>query len=307
MAEKENHNSWQAGWLRTEDGFSMCPVPLADILNDMGITDTGISELNTADVQSYYDDWHLYCIDMGQTVYSLLKMREQEHDYVPGYADMDNPGVTISFISFDIALLRNLEDPDIPREESLPAFVAGFRTVTDLPNQTHDPLLQQYFSDPHAAAPYLVAQAYLQKLFSLHPDGIIPLPENMSTAPKRIWKGLENLNRIAGKTIYDAAANCLRIADPAAPTDAERYAVLAVHTGNLTFNSFAAEVKFHADALIAWQKKIPILGKRWWYASAIRADMQVEPEELIRKTFFSGYYKEDGPTVELQASIHGRK
>lgn len=307
MMQQENKSLWENGWLYSGDGFSMCPIPLADILNGMGITDTGISELNTADVQSYYDDWHLYCVQLGQVEYSLLKMREQEHDYVPGYADMDDPGVTISFIPFDINLLRALEDPSIPREQSLPAFVAGFRSVTDLPKQCHSDVLQKYFSDPKSSAAYLIADAYLDKLLSLYPDGIIPLPELMATAPQRLWDGLAALNRQAGREIYDSAANCLRIADPAAPTDEERHALLAVHTGNLSQNSFAAEIKFHADALIAWEKSIPMLGKSWWYASAIRADMQVEPEEIIRKTFFSGYYDEDGPDVELQASIHGRK
>ena len=49
-----------AQWLETEDGFGLCTRPLSVLLEEKGIRDTGISLSNSADVESYYDDWHLY-------------------------------------------------------------------------------------------------------------------------------------------------------------------------------------------------------------------------------------------------------
>lgn len=293
-----------SNWLQTGDGFFLCPQPLSELLKSMGITHTGLSDRNPADVDSYYDDWHLYAVSRGKTVWSLLKLREQEHDFVPGYADMDDPGVTISFIPFDITLLENLSARG-PQE--LPAFVSGFRRVTDLPDQKHDSFLQQYFSDPASKAAYLIAETYLQKLFSLVQDNVLPLPELMSSAPAHVLEGLNALNRKAGHAIFDSEQKLLHIADPAAPTYEESMALLAAHTGNLSYNSFAAEVKFHADALIAWQNTIPIFGKSRWYASAIRADMQLEPDEWLRKNFFSPYYDESSPLLQEQQALHGKR
>lgn len=96
----------------TDDGFVICTKPLSDIMNSMGIFDTELSQENNNDVQSYYDDWYLYGVldDSQKTTYSFIKMREQENDYKKDFADLDDPGVTISFIEFDINLLNNLSN-----------------------------------------------------------------------------------------------------------------------------------------------------------------------------------------------------
>lgn len=290
-------------WKTTEDGFAMYTVPMADILAGMGIRHTGLSSLNPRDVYSYYDDWYLYRVSRDRTVYSLLKMREQEHDYVPGYADMDDPGVTISFVAFDPALLMALWD--CPDEAAMAAFVKAFRRTTEFLNEAFDPQLQQYFADESAKAPYLVANAYIDKLLTMASNGCVAFPEKMAQAPERVLRGLEMLNAQAGRAICDFKARCIRIGDVAASTREERICLLATHTGNLSLNSFAAEVKFHADALVSWQNKIPIWGKSQWYASALRADMQLEEEEWLRKTWFSPYYSDDDQMVRRQAEIHG--
>ena len=293
-------------WLRTEDGFALCPRPLSQILLNMGIRDTGLSDRNPEDVESYYDDWHLYAVTGISTVFSLLKMREQEHDYIPGYSDMDDPGVTISFVPFDISLLDALEDPQ-NRSCTLPAFVEGFRRVTDLPNQRHSEVLREYFCRDSADGPYLVAETYLKKLLSLVSGGSLPLPERMSQAPRRVLDQLQQLNEQAGRTICDLENRRIYIEDPHNPTEEERYCLLISHTGNLSLNSFAAEVKFHADALTAWESHLPVIGKSRWYASAIRADMQLEADQWLRSKLFSPYYDENSRLDRRQAQLHGKK
>lgn len=293
-------------WIHTPDGFAMCTTPLADILEELGIHDTGLSAMNPADVRSYYDDWHLYSVTGKEKVYSLVKMREQEYDFVPGYSDRDNPGVTISFVPFDIALLEELEDRE-NRSRSLRDFVAAFRCVTELPGQHHSPILQQYFSNPTAQAPYTVAELYLKKLLLGAADGQLPLPDRMRTAPKRVLAHLQKLNSRAGRTICDLQNGRISVIDPANPTIEEQYCLLITHTGDPDFNSFAAEVKYHADALVSWENRIPVLGKAKWYSSALRADMQIEPDAWLRKTFFAPYYDYESEIVCQQAAIHGRK
>lgn len=294
-------------WLAAGDGFAMYPQPLADILNGMGIYDTGLSKINPQDVQSYYDDWYLYCVDPGNPVYSLLKMREQEHDYIPGFSDKDDPSVTVSFIEFPIAILKDLADDETRTVETMDRFVDIFRHVTEFLHQVHNPALQAYFSNPTARGAYLIAEAYIRKLISFSDHGVIPFPDLMRDAPERITAGLAALNEAAGRTICDWHDRCLRIADPENPTLEEKQAILAAHTGNLSLNSFAAEVKFHADALIQWEKNIPVVGTKMWYNSAIRADMQLERDSWFRGTFFSPYHHPHSELIREQERIHGKK
>ena len=291
-------------WIRTGDGFAMCAMPLADILEGMGIHDTGLSAANPADVQSYYDDWYLYSVTGEKTVYGLVKMREQEYDFVPGYSDRDDPGITVSFIPFDFSLPERLKED---RNSALPDFVAEFRRVTELPGQHHDPILQKYFSDPSAQAPYTIAECYLKKLLQGAVDGRIPLPNRMRTAPKRVLAHIEKLNSAAGRTVCDLQNGYISVLDPTHPTAEEEYCLLITHTGDPDFNSFAAEVEFHAAALVSPMGRIPVLGKTKWYASAIRADMQLETDGWFRSTFFSPYFDRRSRIVRRQAKIHGKK
>lgn len=290
----------EENWQRTGDGFALYSQSLADILEGLGIHHTGLSTVNPADVQFYYDDWYLFSVSRGETVYGLLKMREQEHDFFPGFADRDDPGITVSFIPFDLSALLGISH----EEETLRAFVNAFRRVTDLHGQHHHPVLQQYFSDPAANGSYLIADAYLTKLLSMAEGGILALPERMANAPKRVLSAIRRYNQQSGKTICDLSAGCLYISDPEHPTREERLCLLTVHTGNPSFHSFSAEVKFHADALISWQNRIPIAGPKIWYPAAVRADMQLEPDIWVRNAFFAPYYNEHSPLVREQQRLH---
>lgn len=294
-------------WLDCKDGFSLCTQPLSALLEEKGICDTGISSRNPADVESYFDDWHLYRVSRKETVYGLVKLREQEHDYVPGFSDRDDPSVTVSFIPFPIALLESLPYESQPGQPEMTAFVSAFRDVTERFPQRHSPLLQAYFSDPESFGSYLIAKTYIKKLLTLHPNGSVPFPDKYILASSRLLRGLGEIERRAGHPILDIQNQALVIADPAKPTLEEQQAILALHTGNLSFNSFAAEVKFHADALVKWQAHIPFAGFRIWYRAAIRADMQFGPENKLYSLFFCPYYRPGSKLTRQQETIRGKQ
>ena len=83
--------------------------------------------------------------------------------------------------------------------------------------------------------------------------------------------------------------------------------MLAFHTGNLSLNSFAAEIKFHADALVKWEARIPCIGKRYWYPAALRADMQFGPEARLYSILLCPYYHPGSRLLREQVALHGEK
>ena len=285
----------------TDDGFVLCTVPVSDILLKMGITDTSISSVGD-DVNLYYDDWYLYAVkgSDGSYTYSLLKMREQENDSDQG--DGDDPGVTISFIEFNVDKLTEVSCNNTDE------FVAEISKVVSDTGQKHNKTLQEYFSDINSKASYLIVDEYIDKIASTCEGNKIVLPDKMSVAPERVTNELNNINIKAGITIYDPENKCINIQDPNNLTEEEKYAILAAYTSNLTYNSFAAEVKFHSDALIDAKKYTPIIGKKYWYEPAIRADMAIgEEKESNKNGGFDDYYDLESDMVKKQKEVHGDK
>ena len=94
----------QANLLKTRDGFWLAYKSIADILSGKEILDVPDSTGERLPCSRFFDDWFLYAVaDYTGDTYSLLKLREQEHDAQDGVlADGDTPGVTISFISFSV-------------------------------------------------------------------------------------------------------------------------------------------------------------------------------------------------------------
>ena len=71
-------------------------------------------------------------------------------------------------------------------------------------------------------------------------------------------------------------------------------------TANVTFNSFAAEVWFHADALTDW---LSILDS--YYSKALRADMAIGEDN--ESGIFDRYYDLNSDMVKAQIAIHGER
>ena len=85
---------------KTSDGFFVVNKSIANILLAKGIFDFKDSSGERFACDKFFDDWFLYAVpNDNDYIYSLLKLREQEHDAEYGSpADGDTPGVTISFI-----------------------------------------------------------------------------------------------------------------------------------------------------------------------------------------------------------------
>lgn len=290
----------------TDDGFVMCTKSLADILMEMGIKDTNITNA-VDDVKKYYDDWQLYAVkeNDGKYTYSLLKMREQEEDK----GDNDDPGITISFIKFDINALSDLGKKNGQTKANIDAFDAAVdKVVSDTDGAKHDDILQKYFAETKSDAPYLIVDKYIEKIANTSKDNKIVLPNLLNEDQQRVIEALNELNERAGQKIYDPDNNCLNIQDSSSLTAEEKYAILAAYTSNVTYNSFAAEVEFHSNALVDWRRNIPIIGKSYWYNSAIRADMAIgEEKESNVVAGFDDYYDLDSDMVQSQRDAHGNK
>ena len=285
----------------TADGFCAAKVTVADILARCGITTVPGSQGNTLECRLFFDDWYLYAVS--GSVCSLFKMREQEYDAKLGRnADGDTPGVTVSFIALDTGVLLECLRNPIP--ENRKQINEEINRVAARKGQRHNEILKQYFIHTEAQGPYLIAKLYTGYIASLAQNGCISVPECYAcTYQKRGFRGrvpqfIEENNRDAGKVICDHEK--IHICDPLYPTKQEQLAILATHTGNTSFFSFAAEVQFHARFLTRWARiLLPFIGSP--YASAIRADMSIGDAEFAGPT---PYYWPNSPIVKKQYCCH---
>ena len=296
------------------DGFYMVKQSIANLLASKGIFDFPDSSGERLLCSHFFDDWFLYAVtDDNDYTYSLLKLREQEHDAEDGApADGDTPGVTISFISFDCVLLtRCLADPVDENRKSLNTEI---NRVVAHKGQRHHKALKRYFKNPQSEAAYLVADIYINMVASYAEEGCLTVPEfykdivqqsisyKDSSKHSRLPSFIEVLNKEAGCIVCDNEK--IYIKNQKALTEYEKLAILATHTGNTSLFSFAAEVEYHARFLTPLAKiKIPFFG-RSVYDSAIRADMTVGDTEFQGPAPF---YKQNSKIVKRQKALHQMK
>ena len=289
----------------TSDGFCASTATVAEILARRGITTVPDSQGELLACGLFFDDWYLYAVSDGvDCTYSLFKMREQEYDAKLGRnADGDMPGVTIPFISMQTEILQAcLRDPT---PENRMRLNEEINRVVAYRGQRHNERLKQYFIRTEAQGAYLIAKLYTGYIASLAENGCILVPERYASdygkqgSCGRVPRFIEENNRYAESVICDHER--IYVGDPLHPTERERLAILATHTGNTSFFSFAAEVQFHARFLTRWAKiPIPIIG-RSPYASAIRADMSIGDAEFAGPT---PYYRPDSRIVQKQYHCH---
>ena len=289
----------------TSDGFCAAVATIADILAHRGITTVPGGQGVQLACRLFFDDWYLYAVSDGADwTYSLFKMREQERDAASGQsADGDTPGVTVPFISLQTEILRNcLQDPT---EENRARLNEEINRVVAYRGQRHSEALKRYFIRTEAQAPYLIAKLYTDHIASLAENGCISVPERYARDYKkkglraRTARFIEENNRCADSLICDHER--IYIGEALHPTERERLAILATHTGNTSFFSFAAEVQFHAKFLTRWARiPLPFVGGSP-YASAIRADMSIGDAEFAGPT---PYYRPDSRIVQRQYRCH---
>lgn len=300
--------------ISSSDGFFMAYKPVSSILSVKGIVDFPDLSGERLPCESFFDDWFLYAVpDEEGYTYSLLKLREQEHDAEDGSpADGDTPGVTISFISFHPEAL--LDCLSTPTDENRVKLSVEINRVVAKRGESHHRALKSYFREPKSEGAYLVADVYTRHIASYSRDGLLEVPERYkeilqqsisykhSEKLARIPRFIEELNLTAGRVICDNEK--IYIEDSEALTRHEALAILATHTGNTSVYSFAAEVEYHARFLTAPAKiKLPFYGKSI-YDSAIRADMTIGDNELEGPAPF---YDHDSKIVKRQYALHSEK
>ena len=296
---------------KTPDGFFLVNKSLASILASNDIFDFPDMSGERHACSKFFDDWFLYAVsDEGEYTYSLLKLREQEHDTEDGSpADGDTPGVTISFVPFNCEILSACLSA--PSEENRRKLNAEINHVVAYKRQHHHKTLKRYFVNPQSQGAYLVANIYTRHIAALAQNGCLAVPDyykkirqqsiSYKNAQKlsRLPRFIDDLNQSAGRVICDHEN--IYFENPKALTQPEAAAILATHTGNTSAFSFAAEVEYHARFLTPLAKiKIPFFG-RSIYDSAIRADM------TICDTEFEGpapFYKPDSKIVKRQYVLH---
>jgi hypothetical protein len=301
----------QSDILQTPDGFWLIYKSLSDILSEKGIFDFPDSDGKRLMSGKFYDDWFLYAVpNDSDYVYSLLKLREQEHDTEDGSpADGDTPGVTISFISFNIE--RLLDCLATPSDENRRKLNTEINRVVTHKGQRHHKALKKYFKTAQSRGAYLVADIYIKMIASYADGGCLKVPDfykeiiqqsisyKNSKKLARLPRFVEALNQTAGRVVCDNEYIYLENREEL--TEQEALAILATHTGNTSVYSFAAEVEYHARFLTPLAKiKIPFFG-RSIYDSAIRADMTVGDTEFEGPAPF---YKDDSKIVKRQYELH---
>ena len=295
----------------TSDGFFVVNKSIANILSVKDIFDFPDTSGERLACGKFFDDWFLYAVpNDNDYAYSLLKLREQEHDTEDGSpADGDTPGVTISFISFESEkLLDCLADPS---DETRRRLNAEINRVVAYRGQYHHKALKRYFKNPESQGAYLVAERYVKTIASYASEGKLEVPDfykeivqqsiSYKTSAKlaRLPRFIEALNKAAGRVVCDNENIYLENREEL--TEQEALAILATHTGNTSIYSFAAEVEYHARFLTALAKiKIPFFG-RSIYDSAIRADMTVGDTEFEGPAPF---YNETSKIVKRQYALH---
>ena len=295
----------------TSDGFFVVNKSIANILSVKDIFDFPDTSGERLACGKFFDDWFLYAVpNDNDYAYSLLKLREQEHDTEDGSpADGDTPGVTISFISFDSGrLLDCLSDPSDEKRRKLNTEI---NRVVAYRGQRHHIALKRYFKNPESQGAYLVAERYVKTIASYASEGKLEVPDfykeivqqsiSYKTSAKlaRLPRFIEALNKAAGRVVCDNENIYLENREEL--IEQEALAILATHTGNTSIYSFAAEVEYHARFLTALAKiKIPFFG-RSIYDSAIRADMTVGDTEFEGPAPF---YKETSKIVKRQYALH---
>lgn len=223
----------------TSDGLYAVTASIADILAQWGIMTVQGSQGDLLDCSLFFDDWYLYAVSCeNDYTYGLFKMREQEYDAEMGLnADGDTPGVTISFVELQTNILfQCLHKPTTQNRVRLNEEI---NRVVACGGQSHSEVLKQYFIRTEAQGAYLIAKLYTGYIASLAENGYIPVTERYACdyrkrgARGRVPRFIEENNREAGKVICDHERIC--IGDHLCPTERERLAILATHTGNTSF------------------------------------------------------------------------
>lgn len=231
---------------QTDDGFTLCLMPISEILLKMGITD---NRVNGKDMQKDYfsfnliNDWYLFNIGSN---YGMLKMRDGNKKLLEdGKYSTSGVGTAIPFLSFDIGHLQVLNEDLKQGKENDKSEITFYNDMDRLINGKAEsyydfcPTFTIYFNTEGTKANYLIAEEYIRKVISNERDsnGYITLPVGVATEQIEFLKRFPN--------VYEAENNRIKVKNYNLTYD-EKCAILACHTGNKSINNYAAENILHA-------------------------------------------------------------
>ncbi len=315
----------------TDDGFLMVNVSLEEILekNDIEkIAGYDKDGKNCNYESSELDDWYIYSVKNGDGfTHSILKLREAE----------DNNtivGAAIPFMKFDTDKFQAFVKQGKGEKELYTHLYNLIHGQNEKPSEN----IKNYFKSNKSKAPYLIADKYVEKIVKSADGKKIPFSkkyyEEIAIANQvkkhiehtekgyyyrgvqhdindfkremndhlRVYNDGQKINEKAGKIIVEQDG--INIADPDNLTKYEKQAILNAYSGNASYNSFAAEIVYHAAML-----DTPILnGIPKVYRSSIKSDMAVGEEAV--NTFgitLDKYHYLDNSSVKIQAEIHGER
>lgn len=296
---------------KTDDGFFCLNKSVSALLAEREIYTFPADKGYELQCDNYFDDWYIYAIKKEEGfVYSLFKLREQEYDIFAGErADYDSPGVTVSFIAYDVnILLKCLYEPI---NENKIAMSNEINRVVARRGQKHHSAIKRYFCKTESKAAYLIAELYIRHILSFTHKGFIIVPQKYEeiysaslvqpegSKEKRLPDFINRNNIDAGRIVCDH--DKIYINDPNAPDCYEKRAILATHTANTSFNQFACEIQYHSLFLNSLTKiKLPFLGSV--YESAVRADLSIDDSEFEGN---APYHRTDSKLVKKHIERHG--
>ena len=297
---------------KTDDGFFCLNKSVSDILAEKEIHTFPADNGNELKCDNYFDDWYIYAIKKEEGfVYSLFKLREQEYDMYAGErADYDAPGVTVSFIAYDVnTLIKCLQKPT---NESKTAMSDEINRVVARRGQKNHSAIKKYFCKTESKAAYLIAELYIRHILSFTHKGFIIVPQkyeeiyseslvqSQDSKVNRLPDFINRNNEAAQRIVCDH--DKIYIKNPQSPDCFEKLAILATHTADTSFNCFACEVQYHALFLkIAAKIKLPFLGSI--YESAVRADLSIDDSEFEGN---APYHRDNSKLVRKHIEKHGK-
>ena len=174
----------------------------------------------------------------------------------------------------------------------------------------YDGIITTYFNTVASDGSYLIAETYVDMIAQTAINGYIPLPESFETsvARDRVVGVLNQINESAindgGNAIYEGEADRIRINNPSNLSHLEKCAILATHTANVCFNSFAAEVQFHAEQTIDCYGGLVLAD---FYEKALRAGMGIDEADDSQGSELMPYYSPASPWWIAQIDAHGEQ
>ena len=292
----------------TDDGFTLILKPLSDIF-----LQSGINELHNNDdtnqgynVSLYYDDWYIFFVRTSAAAeYGILKMREAESDG----GDIDDAGVTIPFLSLDIDLLQSCLSLYTKSKGALlfeHIEVLTRKTEIDGRLVPYSSVICSHFWSPFSDAPYLIAEKYVEKIANTHDSqNRVRVPADyiglLSDSDDRLEDFVLEIDPHGEICVINDNSGYIQLSDPDHLTTEEFYVILALYTGDVSLNCFAAEVWYHAGATRqAYNYYLSDV-----YEKALRADLTTL--EGYYNDFVDVYHDESDGMVWFQARIHGAR